>query len=51
MQAMQITNKLPDNLTLTNDHIEQSEILEHSSVYIESVPTKKFAQLVKSVYS
>ncbi len=50
MQAMQITNKLPDNLTLTNDHIEQSETLDHSSVYIESVPTKKFAQLVKSVY-
>ena len=50
MQAMQITNKLPDNLTLTNDHIEQSETSDHSSVYIESIPTKKFAQLVKSVY-
>lgn len=50
MQAMQITNKLPDNLTLTNDHIEQSEILERSGIHIESVPTKKFAQLVKSVY-
>ena len=50
MQAMQITDKLPDSLTLTNDRIEQSETLDHSSVYIESVPTKKFAQLVKSVY-
>ena len=50
MQAVQSTNKLPDNLTLTNDRIEQSEILKHSDVCIESVPTKKFAQLVKSVY-
>lgn len=50
MQAMQITDKLPDSLTLTNDRIEQSETLDHSSVYIESVPTKKFAQLVESVY-
>lgn len=50
MQAMQITDKLPDSLMLTNDRIEQSEILKHSGVCIESVPTKKFAQLVKSVY-
>ena len=51
MQAMQITNKLPDNLALTNDDIKRSEVLERSGIYIESVPTKKFAQLVKSVYS
>ena len=50
MQAVQSTNKLPDNLALTNDRIEQSEILKHSDVCIESTPTKKFAQLVKSVY-
>ena len=50
MQAVQSTNKLPDNLALTNDRIEQSEILKHSGVCIESAPTKKFAQLVKSVY-
>ena len=50
MQAVQSTNKLPDNLALTNDRIEQSEILKHSDVCIESAPTKKFAQLVKSVY-
>lgn len=50
MQAVQSMNKLPDNLALTNDRIEQSEILKHSDVCIESVPTKKFAQLVKSVY-
>ena len=50
MQAMQITNKLPDNLALTNDDIKRSEVLECSGIYIESVPTKKFAQLVKSVY-
>lgn len=46
MQAMQITNKLPDNLTLTNDDIKQSKGLERSGIHIESVPTKKFAQLV-----
>mgnify|MGYP000868373335 CR=1 FL=1 len=50
MQAVQSTNKLPDNLTLTNDDIKRSEVLERSGIYIESVPTKKFAQLVKSVY-
>ena len=50
MQAVQSTNKLPDNLALTNDDIKQSEALEHSGIYIENVPTKKFAQLVKSVY-
>ena len=50
MQAVQSTNKLPDNLALTNDRIEQSEILKHSDVCIESAPTKKFAQIVKSVY-
>ena len=50
MQAMQITNKLPDNLALTNDDIKRSEVLEHSGIYIESVPTKKFSQLVKSAY-
>lgn len=50
MQAIQITNKLPDNLTLTNDDIKQSKGLERSGIHIESVPTKKFAQLVKSVY-
>lgn len=50
MQAVQSTNKLPDNLTLTNDDIKRSEVLEHSGIYIESVPTRKFSQLVKSVY-
>lgn len=50
MQAVQSTNKLPDNLALTNDDIKRSEVLEHSGIYIESVPTKKFSQLVKSVY-
>lgn len=50
MQAVQSTNKLPDNLALTNDDIKRSEVLEHSGIYVESVPTKKFAQLVKSVY-
>lgn len=51
MQAVQSTNKLPDNLALTNDDIKRSEVLEYSGIYIESVPTKKFSQLVKSVYS
>ena len=50
IQAVQSTNKLPDNLALTNNDIKRSEVLEHSGIYIESVPTKKFAQLVKSVY-
>lgn len=50
MQAVQSTNKLPDNLVLTNDDIKQSKGLERSGIHIESVPTKKFAQLVKSVY-
>ena len=50
MQAVQSTNKLPDNLALTNDDIKRSEALGHSGIYIENVPTKKFAQLVKSVY-
>lgn len=50
MQAVQSTNKLPDNLALTNDDIKRSEVLEYSGIYIESVPTKKFSQLVKSVY-
>ena len=50
MQAVQSTNKLPDNLALTNDDIKRSEVLEHSGIYIESVPTRKFSQLVKSVY-
>lgn len=50
IQAVQSTNKLPDNLALTNNDIKRSEVLEHSGIHIESVPTKKFSQLVKSVY-
>ena len=46
MQAVQSTNKLPDNLTLTNDDIKRSEVLEHSGIYIESVPTKSFLSLL-----
>ena len=50
IQTVQTTDKLPNSLMLTNDDIEQSKGLERSGIHIESVPTKKFAQLVKSVY-
>jgi len=50
IQTIQTTDKLPNSLMLTNDDIEQSKGLERSGIHIESVPTKKFAQLVKSVY-
>ena len=50
IQTVQTTNKLPNSLMLTNDDIKQSKGLERSGIHIESVPTKKFAQLVKSVY-
>ena len=50
IQTIQTTDKLPNSLMLTNDDIKQSKGLERSGIHIESVPTKKFAQLVKSVY-
>ena len=50
IQTVQTTNKLPNSLMLTNDDIKQSKGLERSGIHIESVPTKKFAQLIKSVY-
>ena len=50
IQTVQTTDKLPNSLMLTNDDIEQSKGLERSGIHIESVPTKKFAQLVESVY-
>ena len=50
IQTVQTTDKLPNSLMLTNDDIKQSKGLERSGIHIESVPTKKFSQLVKSVY-
>lgn len=50
IQTIQTTDKLPNSLMLTNDDIKQSKGLERSGIHIESVPTKKFSQLVKSVY-
>ena len=50
MQAVKCTAKLPNDLTLTNNDITQSEKSKYPGVYVEGISADQFFDLAESVY-